>query len=389
MSWVITQLERGRAIVQARSPFFGAGLHRFNPVASSAVPYLGVDQHSNLYFNEANLATLKTPSVPSLLVHELLHVLDRHSERAIALGINEETLPRWRIAADLALWRPMQESGWAEPGYITPSDFGFPENLLLEEYYSRVTPEMAKSLDEALRGGSCATGIKQPWETEGPRLGGATNEIVRRGVRVAWESWKSANPGNSSFAGLEVVLKCDPPRIPWQQVLSAATKGSTQGPGKVDWSWRRPSRRASAHPSFLRPSLARPTPRVAIVADVSSSMENGDLQQLIGEVQGVIKAVASPDGVTLLGWNTALTQRERKHRATELSLAVGGGTDMGEALHYLETSRDRPDVAIVLTDGWTPWPPRQPRGIRVVVVLAGKKTNTLAVPPWAQGIEHG
>jgi hypothetical protein len=49
-------------------------------------------------------------------------------------------------------------------------------------------------------------------------------------------------------------------------------------------------------------------------------------------------------------------------------------------------ARPRPDVLVVLTDGWTPWPDRRPPAVRLVVGLLvaddpGRRPPE--PPPWA------
>ncbi|HXQ62599.1 MAG TPA: hypothetical protein VN796_09710 [Acidimicrobiales bacterium] len=44
---------------------------------------------------------------------------------------------------------------------------------------------------------------------------------------------------------------------------------------------------------------------------------------------------------------------------------------------------------MVLTDGFTPWPPTPPKGIRVVVGLLtqpGPPTGAWSIPPWARTV---
>ena len=46
--------------------------------------------------------------------------------------------------------------------------------------------------------------------------------------------------------------------------------------------------------------------------------------------------------------------------------------------------RPRPAVVVVLTDGYTPWPQRAPKGMRVVVGLLGEQAP--AAPTWARAV---
>lgn len=49
----------------------------------------------------------------------------------------------------------------------------------------------------------------------------------------------------------------------------------------------------------------------------------------------------------------------------------------------------RPSVVVVLTDGYTPWPERPPRGLRLVVGLLreGPAAPEWAPPGWARVVE--
>lgn len=69
----------------------------------------------------------------------------------------------------------------------------------------------------------------------------------------------------------------------------------------------------------------------------------------------------------------------RVTRAERAPLAGGGGTDMGVGLARALTLTPRPQVVVVLTDGYTPWPEVPPPGVRVVVGVVGSGT----APAWA------
>jgi hypothetical protein len=59
---------------------------------------------------------------------------------------------------------------------------------------------------------------------------------------------------------------------------------------------------------------------------------------------------------------------------------------MGAGLAAAAELRPRPDVIVVLTDGYTPWPARPPAGTRVVVGLLDPGGS---VPSWAPHVLVG
>ncbi|MGB9372573.1 MAG: VWA-like domain-containing protein, partial [Jiangellales bacterium] len=69
-------------------------------------------------------------------------------------------------------------------------------------------------------------------------------------------------------------------------------------------------------------------------------------------------------------------------------LGGGGGTDMRAGIEAASRARPRPDVLIVLTDGYTPWPERPPAGMALVVAMLHRAdTAPPPAPPWAVTVD--
>jgi len=160
--------------------------------------------------------------------------------------------------------------------------------------------------------------------------------------------------------------------------------------GNVDYTYRRLSRRSSgaaALPRAVLPALHRPLPTVAVVCDTSGSMGEDELATALAEVEALLaRAGLRSTGVTVLSVDTEVHARSRVRRAGQVVLAGGGGTDMGAGLTAAAALRPRPDVVVVLTDGWTPWPDTPPRDLRVIVGLIGSDPEHVDVPPWARTV---
>jgi predicted metal-dependent peptidase len=149
----------------------------------------------------------------------------------------------------------------------------------------------------------------------------------------------------------------------------------------VDFTYRRPSRRASSTPDVVLPSLRQPRPRVAMVLDTSASMGEELLAQAIGEVGGVLRSLGlGRRDLRVICCDAEAYQAQRVFDARSIRLLGGGGTDMGAGLFAAAALRPRPDLVIVLTDGHTPWPARPPGDVRVVVGLMDPNGHS---PEWA------
>jgi predicted metal-dependent peptidase len=181
-----------------------------------------------------------------------------------------------------------------------------------------------------------------------------------------------------------------PSRVDWRRVLAAELRSAVAlVAGKVDYSYRRPSRRAHLQPDLVLPTLHRPVPDVAIVCDTSGSMGDRLLARALAEVEGVlVRAGLRRTRVRVLAVDTDVQAVRRVTRAAQVQLAGGGGTDMGAGIAAAAELRPRPSIVIVLTDGYTPWPERPPAGVRVIVGLLseGPFRPAWPAPGWARTV---
>jgi predicted metal-dependent peptidase len=241
------------------------------------------------------------------------------------------------------------------------------------------------------RCGSCATGRQEPWE-EGPPGEGiapgvarAEAELIRRDVaRAIREASQSRGdvPGHWRRWAEEKLR----PKVDWRRELAAAVRHAlADTAGAADYTYRRPSRRQgqAGNGRVVLPALRWPVPEVAVVVDTSGSMSDAQLARALAEVRGVLRAAGLRQGVTVLTVDAAVRTCQRVFDARQVVLAGGGGTDMGAGLESALRLRPRPQVVVVLTDGYTPWPDAPPRGARVVVGLLGGGE----APAWARAVK--
>ena len=107
----------------------------------------------------------------------------------------------------------------------------------------------------------------------------------------------------------------------------------------------------------MLPSTRRPIPSVAMVIDTSGSVDDGLLARALAEVDGALRALGvGGQAVSVISCDVAATQPTRVRRARDVRLAGGGGTDMRVGIRAAAALRPRPDLVVVLTDGYTPWP---------------------------------
>ncbi len=238
------------------------------------------------------------------------------------------------------------------------------------------------------RCGSCATGHSEPWEFGAPGAEKATGvsraegELIRRDVaRQIQEAARARGtvPGHWARWAEEKLR----PKVDWRRELAAAVRHAiTDMAGASDYSYRRPSRRQGqvGNGKVVLPSLRQPVPSVAVVVDTSGSIDDAMLSRALAEVSGVLKAIGQREGVHVLAVDAVVQSCRRVFRPEQVQLTGGGGTNMGAGLEAAAKLRPSPQVVIVITDGYTPWPASPPRGMKVIVVLTGGGN----APGWAR-----
>jgi hypothetical protein len=196
--------------------------------------------------------------------------------------------------------------------------------------------------------GSGAHGAKRPWELGDPGdsgVEGVSDASWRDVERLTAEAIAERQRTRGDVAGgwvewADTLLK--PKVIPWDQELGSVLRGALHDvAGDVFHSYKRPSRRQSAFPDIIQPSMRKPRPFVCIIGDTSMSMDQDDLAYVRGVVNDICMAMAA---------RVAFLATDRKvHKGVQLVqdgrnvvLAGRGGTNMAVGMEYAMSGLVRP-----------------------------------------------
>ena len=195
----------------------------------------------------------------------------------------------------------------------------------------------------------------------------------------------SKQPGTVPAGLLRWAVETLSPKVDWRRLLAAELRRAiSEVAGAVDYSYRKPSRRSAVTGNVILPALRRPVPEVAVVCDTSGSMTEDLLAMVLAEVEGLLRSLGLARRLRVLACDTAAAPAQRVSSARQVTLVGGGGTDMGVGIAAAAALRPRPAVCVVLTDGYTPWPSADPKGMRVVVGLLGDGAPD--APEWARSV---
>jgi predicted metal-dependent peptidase len=386
----IEGLAAARLWATDRFPYLATGLFGAEVVAAPDSGTVSVDEGWRMHADPDLVAEWTAAQLGSVLVHHVCHLLRSHGERAHGLGVGPADVNAWVRAADAEINDDLIPAGLELPGRpVLPRDFGAPDGLLAEQYFVDArSMERSAQEDEQPPGtwldcGSGADGQPRPGD-QPPAQPEWQAELLRR--QVAEEIAAHAKTAGTLPAGLlrwaqDVIA----PKVNWRALLAAELRRAlAEVSGAVDYSYRRPSRRASVAGAVVLPALRRPVPEIAVVCDTSASMSEDLLAEALAEVDGLLRSLGMARQVRVLACDTAVATAQRVSSARQVELTGGGGTDMAAGIAAAAALRPRPALTVVLTDGYTPWPELAPRGIRVLIGLLGD--GAPAAPSWARAV---
>ena len=290
----IEGLAAARLWATDRFPYLATGLFGAEVVAAPDSGTVSVDEGWRMHADPDLVAEWTAAQLGSVLVHHVCHLLRSHGERAHGLGVGPADVNAWVRAADAEINDDLIPAGLELPGRpVLPRDFGAPDGLLAEQYFvdARSTERSAQE-DEQPAGTwlDCGSGADgQPRPGDQPPQPEWQAELLRR--QVAQEIAAHAKTAGTLPAGLlrwaqDVIA----PKVNWRALLSAELRRAlAEVSGAVDYSYRRPSRRASVAGAVVLPALRRPVPEIAVVCDTSASMSEDLLAEALAEVDGLLR----------------------------------------------------------------------------------------------------
>lgn len=411
------EVQAMRIKAAAKAGYLSTAIWSMHPVCTPGLRQPGkggmaVDQYWRLYYDPTVFDHWTIDECGAVVQHEIWHLLRDHPARAFSMGLDPQDRSiesqakflLWNIAGDFEINDDLREEQAGLPeGLIYPDQdpYNYDTGLTAEEYYDMLwehhkddVEKLEQMVEDAMgngnpsgNDGSGATGQAGSWEVgqegnEGEKPGEGKPSDVPAGVpqgegkllnkQVAQEISKQAGtaPGFATRWADEVLH----PQIDWRTILRGAIRGAIMdAAGMVDYTYSRPNRRQGS-PIFRRivmPSLRGPKPKVQIAIDTSGSMSQGDLELALAEVKGIMDATQAE--VEVFAVDTAVAEKQTVYDPKNIKLIGGGGTDMGNGLRAM--AEDRAPIAIVLTDGYTPWPETKPKGLGRVIVALVRSTR--------------
>jgi len=392
----LTKLAAARLRVVYHHPYMASALFACPVLAMPTLPHgwgAAITQDWQLLFDPQYVEVVSVEALSADLLHLVSHVLRGHAERANALSVNDQnTLHQWVVSADTEIiddFVELVECDTPIGRRLYPNETG----QLAESYYATDTADQVSDNPMATSNAyesqwNCGSGAHgntnhdpdaaaklQQNQDRSPPLTPTQQQLLRR--RVAEDAARHGSGASSALRAWAGELLT--PTVDWRRELrTVIRRTAAEVAGQVDYSYRRPSRRTTAVDNVVLPRLMQRTTNVAIVCDTSASVSDEQLARAASEVNGILQS-SGPRQVTVFSCDDQVQHVAPLARGKAATLLGGGGTDMGVGIRAATRQRPRPDLLVVFTDGYTPWPESAPP-VGVVVALL-RAPEGVAPPP--------
>ena len=397
----MSKLLAARYLAARACPYLAGALYAMTVVPSEHAPTMAVDRFWRCYVSPEFVRATTVPDLAFVWLHEVSHLVRDHHRRADVLmersrnyrgpgspvldpgqperehlrmnlamdcEINDDLLGDAPLAAALGLSMPSHAFTHRQ---LTNGALRVPHCDLFEQYVRYMTPSMLSRI-RWLNCGSGAHGGHVPWESD-DACEAPISEYEAAAIRIRVREAVKGAPGRAPKGWRRWADgHCETARD-WRVLLSGAFRSALGvAGGATDYSYQRPGRRTSSlGGAVVLPSLRRPLPRVAVIVDTSGSVSDPELSSALSEVAQIAKAVGvGGNRVSVYSCDSAVHTVQTVCSSEEIVLVGGGGTNMVRGILRAAAASPRPDVVVVLTDGYTPWPGQSP-GPRVVAGIFG------------------
>lgn len=357
-------ISKARARLLMSHPFFATLLLNMPVVVKEGVCEYAATDMKNIYLNPPYAKVATVEDLMSDLCHEVGHNALMHGPRME--GRNHRL---WNMAADHAINLMLEEQGFRAPkgGWLADKKYtGWSAEKIYADLRDQAQKKQASGSGDPSSGSSGAgepdDGLPED-RMHGdllPVAGGndpaeraETMRKMQKKVAQAATAAKLAGKLKGSLAAM--VEEFLDPKVPWTEVLRDFLLRIV----KDDESWTRRNRRFND--IYLPARHSESMGPIVIIGDSSGSIwcSPQELQQFASEIQAVADQVM-PEHIRLIWADTRVAGERVFERGEPLVFDVqgGGGTDMRVPLSYVE--QYEPEVVILLTDGYTPWPSAEP-----------------------------
>lgn len=378
----LDNMAKARTRLLLNHPFFASLIMSSPYVMTRDVPTAATDG-KKLYFNPDFMDGLTLEENMGVQCHEVLHDALLHVMRLYG---RDRFI--WNVACDYTINKIVLDAGLKLPkGCLIDVELGKNSaDVNYELLMKKAEDERKKRKEQGDQqggqpgneqgqgGGQSVTGesqshpgikpdilgedMREPDGGENPADRAKREQEIRQRVAQAANMARMAGklPGSLERFINEVLN----PQVPWQDYLREYMTKVIH----ADESWAKRNRRFSD--VYLPTRHSERMGEIVVIGDTSGSIGADELNKVGAEIRSIADD-CNPERVRVIWADTKVASEQVFEAGEELTFQPtgGGGTDMRVPLEHAE--QYEPEVVVLITDGYTPWPKEEPPYPLIVV----------------------
>lgn len=372
MSQQVSKISKAKARLLMNHPFFATLLLRTPVLVQSMSNHghpieLAATDGEHIYYNPEFLEKCTVDDVMTVLAHEIGHDSLLHSLRREARNPDQ-----WNQAGDHAINLMLEDQGFKCPKSV-------PGGWLADRQYKswsadRIYDDIRRKDDGSGGGGGKGGKGGKDWlhgdvlpnPAKTPEDQAKAMQQAKQRVAAAANMARMA--GKLSGELERMVNDFLEAKVHWTDVLRDFMTKIV----KARDSWSRRNRRLNS--IYLPTRRSTEMGPIIFIPDTSGSMWGDDMEKICSEMSHCAQQTR-PENIRVV-WADTRVAGEQVFDPVEFAFsklvpAGGGGTDMRVPLKYVE--RYNPQVVVLMTDGYTPWPDREPPFPLIVICTTDQK----------------
>jgi predicted metal-dependent peptidase len=333
-------------------PYYSPATNRVRFKPDKNTPTMGINCSLVITYNETFINILTDEELTKVVLHEILHYMNGHHARYMNNPLKDTLSHKTHnIAMDLEI---NEFIDYLPEGAYRAKDFGFDKRKSYEEYLL-LLKENNSDDDEQAQGKMPVNDLNLDDYSDNKDT---HQEVLEKLIDECKEAEK--NRGTESWYD-DITRKIQKRKYRWEQVFQniLSTKITEITAGFRYRTFEKANRRYIHTPGIILPVFIDRKVKIslAIIMDVSGSMY-GITDKMYGVMKSMIDILDMTIDITILEVDADVVNRMRGfdlNRET-IESKSGGGTDMGAGLRYIQENKMMPDLIVVMTDSYTPWP---------------------------------
>jgi predicted metal-dependent peptidase len=328
---------------------------------------MGINCSLVIAYSDIFINKLTDDELTNVVLHEILHYMNGHHARYMNNSL-KDILPFeiHNIAMDLEINEFIY---YLPEGAYRAEDFGFPKRKSYEEYLLLLKNNtlVMQSNDEGQgrnqqknnSGDGDQTQNKMPInDLNFDDYNDTHKDVLEKLIEECKES--EENRGTASDSD-DINRRIQKRKYRWEQVFQniLTTKITEITAGFRYRTFEKANRRYVHTPDIILPVFIDRKIKIslAIIMDVSGSMYH-ITDKMYGVMKSMIDILDMAIDITILEVDADVVNIIRGFdlKRDTIKSKSGGGTDMGAGLHYIRENKMEPDLIVVMTDSYTPWP---------------------------------